>query len=97
MPNGAKSRTARNAKQRGIPNNDKRRSGAKGENGTARSGTRDGVPPSVAVRDFALFGIPRRSGFGAVRHLAPFGISRRSASRAVRHLAPFRAGRGVGI
>jgi len=37
----------------------------------------DGVPPFVAVRDFAPFGIPRRSGFRAVWDLAPFGISRR--------------------
>jgi hypothetical protein len=37
------------------------------------------VPLFVAVRDFALSGIPRCLGFRAVWDLAPFGISRRSA------------------
>jgi len=35
------------------------------------------VPHFVAVRDFALFGIWRRSGFRAVRDFALSGIQRR--------------------
>ena len=61
MPDGAKSRTARNPEQRQMP---KGAESQKAPNGGA-------VPLFVAVRDFALSGISRRLGFRAVRDLAP--------------------------
>jgi len=67
MPNGAESRKARNPKRRQMPD------GAKSQ--TAPNG--GAVPLFVALRDFALSGISRPSGFRAVWDLAPFGISRR--------------------
>jgi hypothetical protein len=67
IPNGAKSRTARNPRQRKIPDCAKSRTATK-------SGT---APPFGAFWDSALFGIWRRSGFRAVRDFALFGIPRR--------------------
>jgi hypothetical protein len=48
---------------------------------TAQDQRRPGFQSSPPFRDFAPFGISRRSGFRAVRDFAPFGISRRPASR----------------
>jgi len=71
MPNGAKSRTARNPEQRQMPDGAESQTATKC--GTARSGGRgNGIPPFVAVRDLAPSGIPRRSGFRAVRDFGVF-------------------------
>jgi len=76
MPNGAESQTARNPEQRQMPDSAESQTATKC--GTARSGERgNGIPPFVAVRDLAPFGISRRLGFSAVRDFAPSGISRR--------------------
>src|SRR5215213_5911620 len=90
MPNGANYERARNAERRQMPDgarshtarNPERRQTA-GDGGAAGSqpaaSRRWPLAPSGAVWHFALFGIPRRSGFRAVWHLAPFGTWRRSA------------------
>ena len=91
-----KSRTARNPRQRKIPNGDKGRERRKG--GTASFAFCRGLGFRV-VWDFALFGISRRSGFRAVwdfalfrgcavRDFAPSGISRRSAVRLLSESVP---------
>jgi hypothetical protein len=75
IPNGAEFRRARNPERREIP-----KSGtAKGDDGADEATVVCALLArgSSAVRDFAPFGIPRPSEFGAVRDLAPLELQRR--------------------
>jgi len=73
IPNGAEFRRTRNPEERGIPESGTTKSE---ERRAARAAQREGADAgaralvafsSSARRDFALFGIPRSSGFRALR------------------------------